>query len=238
LTIAAAEHFNWLSRICNKLDKVRVMLPYQFESRERSGFGSDAVPIYNNDGTAGGPTGGQGYYQGTPTVPALSITGAWAPSPPTNYAVHNASVTSPSTLSTTSGVIDWRYEPTDPDAIYAIPESWRDQLATDAAALLVKTTLIQTTSRTEVPTTAGATKCDARYWPTGTGYLDFDLVSVSTDTCVVAKSGTLTCPPLGAQVFHYDSVAPMCYGSAGNAVGIVPVVTDSLIFQVPIVSTL
>jgi hypothetical protein len=237
MTIAAAEHFNWLSRICNQLDKVRVMLPYQFESRERSGFGSDAVPIYNNDGTAGGPTGGQGYYQGTPTVPALSFTGAWAGGP-ANLAVHNAAVTSPSTLDTTSGVIDWRYEPTDPDAIYAIPEAWRSQLATDAAALLVTTTVIQTTSRTELPTTAGATMCGARYWPTGTGYLDFDISSVTTETCVVAKSGTLICPPLGAQVFQYDSVAPTCYGSAGNAVGIVPVVTDSIIFQVPIVSTL
>lgn len=237
MTIAAAEHFNWLSRICNHLDKVRVMLPYQFESRERSGFASAAVPIFNNDGTAGGPTGGQGYYQGTPTVPALSFTGAWAGGP-ANLAVANASVTSPSTLDTTSGVIDWRYEPTDPDAIYAIPETWRSQLATDAAALLRKTTVIQSTSRTEIPTTAGATMCGARYWPTGTGYLDFELVSVSTDTCVVAKSGTIVAPPLGAQVFQYDDAAPMCYGSAGNAVGIEPIVTDSLIFQVPIVSTL
>ena len=235
LTIAAAEHFNWLSRICNQLDKVRVMLPYQFESRERSGFDSAAVPIYNNDGTAGGPTGGQGYYIGSPTVPALSFTGAWAGGP-ANLAVHNAALTAPSTLETTSGVIDWRYEPTDPDAIYAIPESWRDMIATDAAALLVKTTVIQSTSRTELPTTAGATMCGARYWPTGTGYLDFELISVSTETCVVAKSGTIVAPPLGAQVFHYDSTAPTCYGSAGNAVGITPVVTDSLILQVPIVS--
>jgi len=80
--------------------------------------------------------------------------------------------------------------------------------------------------------------CGARYWPTGTGYLDFGIVSVSTETCVVAKSGTITAPPLGPQVFQYDSAAPTCYGSAGNAVGIVPVVTDSLIFQIPIVSTL
>ena len=237
LTIAAAEHYNWLSRICNQLDKVRVMLPYQFESRERTGFASDVVPIYNNDGTAGGPTGGQGYYIGTPTVPALSFTSAWAGGP-ANLAVANAALTSPSTLETTSGVIDWRYEPTDPDAIYAIPESWRDQLATDASALLRKTTVIQTTTLTVLPSTAGATMCGARYWPTGAGYLDFELVSVSTETCVVAKSGTIVSPPLSAQVFYYDSVAPSCYGSAGNAVGIEPIVTDSLIFQVPIVSTL
>ena len=238
LTIAAAEQFNWLANICNKLDKVRVMLPYQFESRERTGFDSDTVPIFDNDGVAGGPSGGQGFYKGTPTVPALSYTGAWA-SGPANLAVHNAAVTSPSALETTSGVIDWRYEPTDPDAIYAIPQSWRSQLATDAAALLRKTTVTQTTTLSTLTSTAGATMCGARYWPSAAGYLGFDIASVSVDTCVVAKSGTLIAPALGSQVFYYDDTGGAsleCYGSAGNAVGIEPVVTDSLIFQVPIVT--
>ena len=240
LTIAAAEQFNWLSRICNQLDKVRVMLPYEFQSRERSGFDDTVVPIFDNDGNPGGPTGSQGFYIGTPTVPTVGFTGAWPVigSPSSNNAVRNASLASTSTLHTSMGDVDWRYEPTDPDAIYAIPEAWRSQLATDAAALLRKTTVIQTTTLTTLPSTAGATMCGARYWSSAAGYLDFEVVSVSTETCVIAKSGTLTCPPLGAQVFQYDSAAPSCYGGAGNAVGIEPIVTDSLIFQVPIVSTL
>jgi hypothetical protein len=239
LTIAAAEHFNWLSRICNQLDKVRVMLPYEFQSRERSGFESVVVPIFDNNGATGGPSSHQGFYIGSPTVPALSFTGLWGNTTPTNNAVHNASLSSGSTINTTSGEIDWRYEPTDPDAIYAIPETWRDMIATDAAALLRKTTVIQSTTMQTLPTSAGATMCSARYWPSTAGYLAFDLTSASTNTCVIAKSGTLVSPRLGAQVFYYDDTGGAsleCYGSAGNAVGIEPVVTDSLILQVPIVS--
>ena len=72
-------------------------------------------------------------------------------------------------------------------------------------------------------------------------YLIFDTLSVQTETCIVATSGIIAAPPLSPQVLHYDDTggAPgVCFGGVSNTVGITPIVTDSLIFQIPIVSTL
>jgi hypothetical protein len=239
LALAAAEQFNWLAAICDKLDKVRVMLPYEFTMEQGTSTASAVVAITNNDGTPGGPTSNQGYYAGPIPYPAAPTT--FVSVAPGNLASCGAELTAGSTLEVTRADIRWTFQPTDPNAIWAIPLTWRNQVGTQSSMLFLKSVVNYTTSLSRTAVYGDATICNGlRGWPDGSGnYLIFGDESPQTDTCIIGTSGTLIAPALVPQVLEYDDTgggSGECYGTAGNTAGLTPIVGDAFIFTIPLVS--
>ena len=244
---AAAEAFNQYALAVNKLDKVRVMLPFKFQYREGTEYVYQPTQFMNTDesATISLSSGQVGFATQFPTeAPYPGTFSSWADGIAASSTIAST-VDYPATGGTGDGLInrktiqEWRYETTDPDAVEAIPDAWRSQLSTRSAALLATQTVVETTTLDRVGAGSGSsclTVADA--WPSSSGYLLFGINQAISNGCKFALSGAEVPPSLGRQVYYFfggSSVPNSCGGGASNTATISPILPDAIVFQVPTV---
>lgn len=134
-TYARAEVFNDVSRALNMLTTVRVMLPAKLECSVSTGIAARAVTVYNADDSEAecfGPTSViTCWLEDTPDVPDVSFDFPSWDTCIDATVVHSAQLTGECVApdhefrSFRQGV-QWRWNVQDPEAVNALPESWRD----------------------------------------------------------------------------------------------------------------
>ena len=253
-TLAAAETFNLFARAINKLDTVRVILPYEFEARYINGETEINVTATNPDLVARDCVHKPGFpgviWTGTPPGPTVSTPTAWEQadvaeaavlaqfridnSSPQGYVCNGAQWTIHASKNNT----EFRWKLVDPDAMEAIPPAWRSQVQTDGAFLAWYTTSIE--NQTAVPTDiTNAATCNGStgWWHVaGASYLTFVKNSNSTAVCgFFSNSGTISPPSLGTQTLGAGYSLGVCPVNARNGVILQPIPTDGIAMRIPLV---
>lgn len=254
-TLATAEVFNQFSKAINKLDKVRVILPAKLEQQDQVGVKTLSLDVANSDlssRTCSGSPSGVGFYaKTTPPQPNSFTGGGWyettsvAASCSTDFKLLG---TSPSTfdcdgsqfiLTTTRTNAQYRFQLSDPDALYAIPEAWRDMVDTHGGFL----GLYSEQSEIQGPITtdfAGSDSCNGtagKWFVSGADYLAFDQTNPLGPTlCKIwGNSGSISAPAAGSCTFPggWVLVAGACTNSVDTTAGIEPVLADGILMQIP-----
>ena len=124
----------------------------------------------------------------------------------------------------------------DPDAVNAIPESWRSDIASSGEMLAeVADTHRVTTYAVGSPPTG----CVATTWDTGAGQLVITVTDVTETECrLVPSTGRAIAQPLGnVRIFGADS-AGICddqlYSVASSLRVISPIGTNTIVHAVPL----
>ena len=252
----AAETYNQFAAAVNLMTRYRVMLPmsltvttYQDSGPTRAvqgtryadGSGADCgAPITNagflwqGDGGSWTPST---FLSGPSSLP--SATGERQVVFASNPTYTANCVGSQFSVGNTSREDAYAFEPVDPDALNALPESWRDQISTDGEMLAI----VEDTRRVTTWTvTASPTNCDGATWNTGAGSWEITVTETPLETCrLVPSTGRAVAEDLG-QVAIFGSKTSggslQCDGatySAGRTLrNITPVDTGALILTVPL----
>jgi hypothetical protein len=134
---------------------------------------------------------------------------------------------------------EYRWWLTDPTAQYAIPDSWRGQLDGNGRLLVQQVTEIERLKAVvpgPVPTVCNGV---IRWW-TGSEYVEWVVVTDTTAECIfVPSKGRVTVPAYKSVTIIGGNGSPICadlMASRADATRyIVPMPTDALIFEVPLV---
>lgn len=258
-TSAAAACYNQVASALNKLNRVQIMLPHQFQARILTGQATNDVAASWPSSPPDCATGGspKAYYQGTPPDPAVAVTGTW--DDVTGISSSHSGGISCDTCHGASWVLygdrldtEWRWKLVDPDALYAVPEVWQDFFADsgDGPALVESRVLaIRTIQEIRVNVTH-TSDIDASsfcgdelhrqygYWFDDDGYLKFNSYTFA-NTCtveVIPNSGTLHTASIGESVFPIgrDVVGGSCCGGANRVESLIPLLADDAAFvEVP-----
>lgn len=259
-TLASSEIFNQFALAVNKLDKVRVMLPYTFEERSIEGTADISVKGWNPDGSSirdceSSPGAPGFYWKGMPPdANADGTPSAWADSPTgTNSGIvadFKVLNTTPPTFDCdgTLWIIrssrvdkDFRFKLVDPDAINAIPETWRDMLDTNGGYLAKYEE--QEETQGVVDQLIGA-DClgTSNWWNVSIGHsLDFPQVNpVTVSVCTIwSNSGRIHAPPLKSNAIAGGWIPGVsngpCDRDAGNNATLTPFSNDGILMQIPVV---
>ena len=248
----AAETFNRFAKAINLLNRFRVMFPMQLTGstyrdtgplRPVSARYADGSPV---DCTAIGTNGFLWEGAGWDHTPSTLITGPGVvasasgqlqlgfASDPT-YGGSNCSGTSLQ-AGVTAQEDEYAFEPTDPDAVNAIPESWRNDIASSGEMLAeVADTHRVTTYAIGSPPTG----CAGTTWNTGAGQLVITVTDVVETECrLVPSTGRATAQPLGnVRIFGADSVGicdDQLYSVASSLRVISPIGTNTIVHAVPL----
>lgn len=251
---ASSEVFNLFARAINKLDTVRIMLPYSFEQRYHNGEIEMSVDAVQADGT-----GRECSVQ--PSFPGVIWTGA-PPEPPLNevtewvetYAADSGIIAefihdnnSPQRLvcDGTKWVIhgsrsnsDFRWKLVDPDSLEAIPPAWRDMVNTDGSFVARISTTISKSKFTPVLPPGSDCNGTNSWWPTGDGkYLDTENPeTTSTVECrIISNGGSIAAPPLGTQSLAAGYSLGACTSVMTNFVALEPIPTNGIAMTIPVV---
>lgn len=241
---AAAEAFNQYVYTVNKLDKVRVMLPFKFQSREGTSSVWQLTPFLNTDQSATVSIGNGviGFTRVFPTeAPYPTSFGAWADAASAQSSIvsqvdYPASGGSGDSVLNTKTIQEWKYETVDPDATEAIPTEWRDMLTTRAAAILATNTTYDHTGASYQPVTGSECRGNLNAYPSASGYMLFTTTTDTANGCKFALSGAEIPASLDGQIFNFyggSSVPNSCIGSAASRAAITPVLPDALILSIP-----
>jgi hypothetical protein len=247
----AAETFNRFAKAVNLLTRYRVMFPMELTGTTYQDAGAvrpvsaryaDGAPV---DCTAITTNGFLWEGAGWSHTPSTVISGpgvvasasgelqlAFASSP--TYGI-NCSGTSLQ-AGVTAREDAYSFEPVDPDAVEAIPEAWRDDIA------LTGEMLAEVEDRRRVVTyTIGtpATTCAGSTWDTGAGELVITVTdAVETECRLVPSTGRAIALPLGAvRIFGADNVGQCdaaLFSAAGTLRVITPIGTNTLVHNVPL----
>lgn len=249
-TYASAELFNQAAAVMNLMNRVRVMLPMKFEVQTYTGTTTkpfDAVwPSPAPSCTTSGPVAAYG--SDTPPDPgASSISNPWHDST-TVSSTHSGTVEC-FTCSGGQWVLtgfrtdeEWRWNFSDPDAQYAIPETWRDMITTNGALLGVRQ-IVQDVEGVEHVPFAESTECSGigGFWQdTSAGdYLKFSEVQIrNTEVCeVIPQGGRVSAEPMGKTILRIGRTAAdeSCCGGNQNGESITPILGSDMAFiEIPL----
>jgi len=244
---AAAEAFNQYVSAINLLTQVRVMLPFKFQQSEGTSSVWLPAQFRNTDDSANISLGfgAVGFWHGSPLdAPSPSSYGAWTDASSAACSV-SAAVDFPASggtgdnIRTTRVTQKWQYEVTDPDAVEAIPLTWRDQLYTRSAALLTTTQQIENMTAKYQGGSGDGCGAVTNAYPSSMGYMVFTVAYNTTPGCTYGVSGSNPPPAVGQQTFNFyggTTYPTSCNGGAGNVLSVTPVLPDALILDVPVVS--
>jgi hypothetical protein len=244
---AAAESFNQYVSAVNLLTQVRVMLPFKFQYAEGTSSVWLPAQFRNTDDSANISLGfgAVGFWHGQPLdAPAPSSYGAWTDASSASCSV-SAAVDFPASggtgdnIRTTRVTQKWQYEVTDPDAVEAIPLTWRDQLYTRSAALLTTTQQIENMTAKYQGGSGDGCGAVTNAYPSSMGYMVFTTTFDNTTGCTYGVSGSNPPPAVGQQTFNFyggTTYPTSCIGTAGNVLSVTPVLPDALILDVPVVA--
>jgi hypothetical protein len=248
----SAETHNLFARALNLLTRVRVMLPFRFEARTLRDTATRSVSSVIT--AAGAPSlcpgGTSGFvFLGDPGD-AAAVTEVF----PWDVAGYAAGLVSGGFgVSGSSYICDgdnfvlgvqredqeYRWKLVDPDAQYAMPETWRSMVETDGEFLATVITQVERV----LPVSDGVdpTACNGVfYWNNGVVNMEYrTTVQTTTECLVLPTSGRAHAPKVGETLFIGASGTPICNellaSTADNSVSITPVPTDALILRIPLV---
>jgi hypothetical protein len=256
-TLLSSQVFNQFANAVNKLDRVRVMLPFklQRQTMQDTFINPNGVMAKEADGDNATCTGGSinFYYVGgapdgvptTVTVPwfdDIGAVGRVATAFQSNPDYFTYCVGDKYGIATIRERDEYRYELTDPDAEYAIPESWRGQVSTNGQQLFQVFTITRSRSIRQVPLGGGTVCNSAEPWVVvpGVTVLDFVDDEIQDETCeVLPATGFVNAPPLGTVVIAGGNVlGTQCdtlpVSSQEHSRTIVRVPTDGIVLRIPL----
>lgn len=251
-TYPYSQVFNQLAAVVDKLTRVRVMLPFQFEAQRWTGETTAAVAgVVDSDnlGTAcaGIPSEGVFWKGSPPDAQATTLFSGWATVPFATSRVEAAFGDTGSgfscsgsdwTVRTFRSTDEYRWALVDPDAEEALPPTIRDMLASAGQFLAIVTRTIDAQGIEET-NLAGADTCGglAAWTQTDGDYLRFPDRSRTETTCeIVPAYARLEAPRLGPSVITGapNGLGGYCNTGVQNDITLTPVVTDALILTVPL----
>lgn len=246
-----AEVHNLFARALNKLTRYRVMLPFQFEVRTlRDSATRTASGVTKADGSATTcPGGTDGFvFSGDPgDVSAVTEIFGWGSAAAPAYSQLSGAfaITGSAYLCSGSafvtGVVreeqEYRWSLVDPDAQYAMPETWRDMVLTTGEMLAQITTTIGRVLPDASGSGPGTTCNGVFYWTVGGVHVAYNTDAVTTTECrLMPVAGRVHCPALGSVQFIGASGSPICDGLAASSVtstrNLAPIQTDALILSI------
>ena len=254
---AAAETVNLLASAVNLLNRVRVMIPMQFQTRPRSGTKTISVSA-NHDCSARPVCPGSDFpfWTGVAPDPGTVPDADWSDADSASSGVgcrfvydssnafHNPVCDGSNWLfAGDRSDSDYRWRLTDPDALNAIPESWRDMLTTNGT-LLCSSVEVSTTYKTKLSSDpAGAFICEVSTPIRVNGkYLVGTSTAPPVTRCFVpAVAGTLHVEALGmTPAWTWEVAAGGGYQPFNTAnqrsLTLTPVGADAIILNVPVVT--
>lgn len=249
----SAEQWNQFAKAVNKLTRVRVSLPFQFEVQnyeEETDF--RFVSGVRADGTAADcAAGGRGWRSqfagggSTPTIQTATwfATSTMSASNTIQYTIGTGYTCSASGSGPLYEVYnltqehEYRFTFVDPDAEYAIPETWRDMLETNGEMVWARTYSLQIEEHAVVPH-ADATLCGGLIgWEVSAteGWEVTPVEGLGESSCeILPMTGRLSFPVVdtatlyGAQQAGVECATPIIASEVYE-----PVVSDALILSVP-----
>jgi hypothetical protein len=243
---AWAEVYNCFASALNKLDKVRVPIPLQFEAITAQIQDEFAVGALESSGGPATCTNGvvAAYWEGTvPKAYSVLDAGTWAVA---TSVITRWSATIASTyclddawpLISFREVTEYRVTTTDPVILASVPIAWRDMVPSGLGCLACITTYTTTGQKTIVDASESVCDGNTSFYPVGDGrYYSFDNPSVVSSYCAVITSGTVEAQELGHSVIGIGRSAGggVCFGAPENSIQITPWLTESTFLQVPLV---
>ncbi len=217
----AAETWNQFAKAVNKLTRVRVSLPFQFETQPYDETNDTRfVDAVRADGTAAdcSSAGGRGWrsqFDGGGRSPA-TMSGSWAAATTMNasntlgYSLGVGYVCSASgagplfQVENVTHEDEYRFELVDPDAIEAVPETWRDMLNTNAETLWRRNYQEQRERHTVVPYADGTVCNTIKGWDIdGVSAWQLEPYGPNTVTCeILPNTGRLRIPSIGTAILY------------------------------------
>lgn len=260
-TVASSEVFNQFSQAINLLTTVRVMLPAKLQTRAGTSARQYACDPYNAAGDLVSATGmpsssfGSDYAVWLDTVPVGggAITwSAWADADP-SFAGERQATMVPTGLTSWAIQVDeriteWRWTLLDPDAIEAIPDSWRAAFTDNGSVLAIREVSVERERRIYVASGSGRQCHDGlivsdTVWNNAPGgmAIDFAIDGVPTVTCEpFAVTGQLIAPPLPySTIWASDMVSTnpdnFCNSGPGTYDQLTPLNKDTALITIPLV---
>ena len=251
---AAAETFNAFVKLTNALTDYRVMLPHKFEIRTfQDEILTPVTEVYTPDGaprTCPGATYNPGWsWTGNPGNPrAATEVATWAEADAAASSwIAGFGVSGADYLCSGDAFVvfskredqEYRWVLVDPDAQYAIPAAWRNQLEKDGRLLAIETTTVERVQG--IPGGADPTGCNGNFvWQVSGQPVEWR-VNVATKTlCEFRPSrGRVVAPAPGIVTFIGASGTPLCNELPASTADVTrvlsPVPTDAIILRVPLV---
>jgi hypothetical protein len=216
----AAETWNQYAKAVNKLTRVRVSLPFQFETQPYDETNDPkyvgAVAAFDgsvSDCSTSGLGGWRAQFAGGGVSPS-TMTSAWGPastmqgSNQVNFAsgfACSAGGAGPLYLvENTVHEDEYRFELVDPDAIEAIPETWRDMLSINGEMVWRRQYQEQREEHTVVPYADGTLCAGLQGWEVDGGNAwRLDTYGPNNVTCeILPNTGRTKIPAIGTAVLY------------------------------------
>ena len=247
--IAASETWNQYARAVNKLDRVRVTLPFDLQVQSRTDTTTRTTPATNTVGTAG-DCGilTRGFYSDIDGggIPPTTITTPYT-GPSTTVSASNTIVYQTGVAFDCSGsdfVVqnavqedDYKFEYTDPSAEYAVPEDWRDMIPGATETLWEITETVFRLTHTIEDSGPGNTCNGAGSFEITPGILWYYVVDETTPTvtCEFLPSiGTVEMPILGNVRLWGAMNGIPCTTAQYTTRQMEKIISDALILRIPL----
>jgi len=245
---AAAECWNQYARAVNKLDRVRVTLPFELLVESRRDTTTRTTPATNTVGTAGDcGTLTRGFYSDidgggvTPTTVVTPYTAGTTVSA-TNTVGYQTGLSFDCSGSAfvVRNVVqedDYKFEYTDPAAENAVPDDWRDMIpgATETLWQITETVFRLTYT---VESSGPANDCNgAGAFEISPGVLWYYVVEETTPTVtceILPAVGTVEMPDLGSVRLWGAMNAIPCSTDQYTARQMEKIISDALILRIPL----
>jgi hypothetical protein len=247
--LPTAEGFNQLARIWNAMHSYRVSLPWKFEVNFLSGEVTRSVSdVFTASGapkTCPGDYNPGFIWTGNAGNPGVAEVSGWieagtaSSSFQSGFGESGGAYVCDGTDFTVASVRndqDYRFTFVDPDAIYAVPSAWRDQLNTSGRLLATLTTTV-TRVRAAVGSTTPST-CNANtIWIATGGAVEWVANTTEETLCdFQPATGRISTPPLGVVTLPGGNGTPICNGIVSTTQTVLnPIPTDAIIFRVPLI---
>ena len=251
----SAEQWNQYAKAVNKLTRVRVALPFEFQVRSYDEVNDIIYVGATNsfDGAATdcsnltSPQGWRAQFAGGGVSPTTVSTG-WFPA--VTMSGSNVCKFDVATIYTCSGggsgalfqvshtvhEDEYRFELVDPDATYAIPETWRDMLPTTGEMLWIRNYTDGRERHNVVPLADGTECFGLKAWEVSGG-LAWEIEPYNNDReecAILPMTGRIRIPSIGTAVLYgAQSGSNECSNPIIISDVYRPVTSDALILRVP-----
>lgn len=249
-TVIMAQQYNDLAACFNLLTRVRIMVPWNAESKVDPYASTQyvtpdiAAPSVCADGSDSFFA-----WTGAPDAPAAGTPGAWGPAGGSFAGNSSADFgTGPwcnpgigYAFSTSKNVCSFRTNPIDPNSLYAIPALLQDLLINGGSGLLAQYDETSFVTRIKGVSAGSQTMCDSMGAVDGANYYEvYTEETVEADAeCRLISAGTLdpgTAPGGTFTLIHDASSGGKCASGSGRLQQITIIGTeDSFFFEIPLV---